>query len=329
MDNLYTSGINLIQAIQALGSWLLVPMRLFTALGDIYFFIIVAPAIYWCWDSKLGLRIGLMLMISGAVNDVAKVLIHAPRPSWIDPNVQVHAKEISFGLPSNHSQTAVVVWGNLAVWVRRTWMWVLALFVILMIGLSRLYLGVHFPTDVLAGWLLGALVLWGCLRLERPVIDWMNKKNLGIQFLAVFLFSMLMILVGMFARWLLRGYRLPAEWLHNAQQAYTEVGDFNPLATSGLFQVAAAFFGLAAGAILIKPRGGFNTSGPWWQRILRFLVGLAGVLIIYQGLGMIFPHGEDFIANILRYIRYGFIGLWVTGLAPLLFFALKLARPNQ
>jgi hypothetical protein len=270
-----------------------------------------------------------MLTISNLVNDVTKVLLHAPRPSWYNTQIQVHAKETSFGMPSNHAQTSVVVWGNLAVWVKRTWMRVLAIGIILLIGLSRIYLAVHFPTDILVGWLLGVLVLWVCLRLEKPVIRWMNKQRIGVQFLAAFLVSMAMILAGMLARWLVRGYNLPLEWLQNAQQAYPEVGNFNPLAIPTLIQAAAAFFGAAAGAILIKPRGGFSAGGPWWQRLLRFLVGLVGLLILYQGLDMIFPHGEDFIANILRYIRYGLICFWAFGLAPLLFIALKLAKPKQ
>ena len=51
-------------------------------------------------------------------------------------------------------------------------------------------------------------------------------------------------------------------------------------------------------------------------------------LWLYLGLGLVFPHGSDFFANVLRYVRYAIVGLWVAWLAPLSFFALKLAKPN-
>ena len=56
------------------------------------------------------------------------------------------------------------------------------------------------------------------------------------------------------------------------------------------------------------------------------MIGLLGVMLIWGGLGQIFPDGETFIPLLLRYLRYGLVGLWITALAPWLFMRLRLAE---
>jgi hypothetical protein len=72
-------------------------------------------------------------------------------------------------------------------------------------------------------------------------------------------------------------------------------------------------------------RGGFNAAGANWQLILRYIVGIIGLLIFWAGLKAIFPSGDDLLAMFLRYLRYGLVGFWVTGAAPWVFYRLKLA----
>jgi uncharacterized membrane protein YccC len=57
------------------------------------------------------------------------------------------------------------------------------------------------------------------------------------------------------------------------------------------------------------------------------LVGMAGMLLIWSGLDLLFPGGESILALILRYVRYALTGFWMTGLAPLVFQVLKLSNP--
>ena len=81
------------------------------------------------------------------------------------------------GFPSGHTQSAVIVWGFLGARYRNIWMWGIALVLIVCIPLSRIYLGVHFPTDLLGGYVLGALLLVLYLRLEGRVGTWLEKKG--------------------------------------------------------------------------------------------------------------------------------------------------------
>jgi len=103
----------------------------------------------------------------------------------------------------------------------------------------------------------------------------------------------------------------------------------NPIDLSGLISTAGVLFGFAAGAILLFSGSGFNAGGLVWKRLLRYVVGLLGVLILYMGLDAIFPEGQDWLAFALRYLRYAVTGFWVTGLAPMIFIRLKLAEPSR
>ena len=71
-------------------------------------------------------------------------------------------------------------------------------------------------------------------------------------------------------------------------------------------------------------RGGFDASGPAVSRILRYIVGLMGVMVLWYGLGAVLPRGEEWIPLGLRFLRYSLVGAWVTGGAPWVFVRLNL-----
>jgi hypothetical protein len=82
---------------------------------------------------------------------------------------------------------------------------------------------------------------------------------------------------------------------------------------------------MAVGAAWIMSIGGYQASGPIKKRAIRYVVGLIGVLILWMGLGELFPRGDGFIFYTLRFIRYALIGFWVAGIAPWIFMRFKLA----
>ncbi|RMF03894.1 MAG: phosphatase PAP2 family protein, partial [Chloroflexi bacterium] len=175
-------GVNLILTLQQGGYWLAQVLQLFTFLGNLEFFVLALPAIYWCVDAKLGLRVVVVLMLSVAVNYIFKVAFHDPRPYWVEPQVQLWAgAESTFGIPSGHAQNAVVLWGLLAAYANRRWAWIAAASLALLVGFSRIYLGVHFPTDVLTGWILGILLLLAALKFETPVLAWLAGQRAAIR----------------------------------------------------------------------------------------------------------------------------------------------------
>jgi len=109
MESIWPLEIRWTLALQSLGDVLLLPMRLVTFLGDEEFYMLVMPALYWCVDALLGLRIGLMLVLSGTLNGAAKLLFKSPRPCWLDARVTAHISESTFGMPSGHAMNAASV----------------------------------------------------------------------------------------------------------------------------------------------------------------------------------------------------------------------------
>jgi len=322
MEIIWNTGITWNIFLQNLGSWLKAPMEGFSFLGTEYFFLLLLPALYWCIEAGIGLRVGVILLLSTSVNDALKMAFHGPRPYWYSADVIGYAKETSFGVPSGHAQIATGVWGMLAASLRKWWAWFIAILVILLIGISRLYLGVHFPLDVILGWLIGALLLWLVIRFWGSVTKWLTKMSLGQQILASFLSSLILILFSL----------IPYAWLKStnwqAPQSWAEYAK-NAITMSGAFTTAGTFFGLLAGLAWFDRQGGFDSAGPLGKRIMRYLVGVVGVVIFYLGLkvlfGLIAPDSEALFPDILRYIRYFLVGAWMSAGAPWVFVRLNLA----
>jgi len=322
MNTILDFGVRLVIAIQGLGGWLKLPMEIFSFLGREEFFILLLPILYWCVDSRLGIRVGLILMMSTSLNDSFKLVFHGPRPYWYSREVQELASETSFGAPSGHAQSAISVWGMIAAVLRKRWGWVVAGLIIFFIGFSRLYLGVHFPHDVLLGWLIGGILLWLTVRFWDPVAEWARKLSLGRQVLAAFGASLVLIILPLIPYlWLkLTNWQPDPTWASFATDA---------VSLSGAFTSAGAVFGLLAGLAWLSRNGGFKTSGAWWILILRFLLGMVGVLVFYLGLdklfGLITQVDESILGFVLRFVRYTFVGAWVSAGAPWVFIRLKLA----
>jgi len=325
--NAIVTGMIVILYLQSLGSWLVYPMKFFSFLGYEQFYILIAPALYWCVNTELGIRFGLFLMASTNFNSVFKLAFHSPRPYWYDPRVRAYGVESTFGIPSGHAQNAVVVWGTLARNLRERWAWLVAILLMFFIGFSRLVLGVHFPLDVLVGWLIGAVLLWAMVKLEAPITTWLKQRSLLSRLTAALVISLLMMLAGAVAKSSLGDWQIPEEWSANAHTAVPDADPIQPLSFSDLMSSAGAFFGLATGAILIYQSGGFNPAGTAWQQAARYLFGMVGVVILWMGLGAVLPRGEDLVAMALRFIRYSLIGLWIAYIAPLAFYRLNLATP--
>jgi membrane-associated phospholipid phosphatase len=326
MDGIIEIGIEWIVAIQSLGGWLEWPMRVLTFLGNENFFFLVLPLLYWSVDAALGVRIALLLGASNYLNSVLKLLFAAPRPYWVSARVQPYVHEGTFGIPSGHAQNSAALWGLVAAWLNRRWALICAFVLAFLVSFSRLYLGVHFVHDVVMGWLLGYLVLLAFLRFWDPVARWLERRTLYQQILIPFGISLVMIVIGFALTARLDGYVFPPEWVDNARRA----GPLpDPVSLEDTFTAAGVLFGLATGMAWTASRGGYATSGPLLKRALRYVVGLAGVAILWFGLGQIFPEGETAVALILRYGRYALVGLWVTAGAPWLFFHFKLADPPK
>ncbi len=324
MDQLLQSELTINIFFQNLGIWLKPLAADLSFLGTESFFILALPAIYWCIDPVIGFRIGIMLVATNSLNGYLKVLFHSPRPFWVDPRVKAFATETSFGLPSGHSQTAASMWGLAAAKFKKKWLTIISIAAVVFIGLSRIYLGMHFTRDVLTGWLIGGLLVVLFILLDKPFSKWVSSKSFAIQILITFLISATIIALGYASVAISSSWVMPDEW-RNLSIASVGVAP-DPFSLEGCYTISGVLFGFASGyAWMLKKKEKMTVSGSFSSRIIRYFIGLTGLLALYLGLKLILPENPVWLALGLRFIRYAIIGLWVSAIAPVLFKRLKLS----
>lgn len=313
--------IDFILWFQNLGSSLQPVMYFFTILGYPLAYTALMSIIYWSVDSQLGRRFALFALFTGAINIIFKQLFHAPRPYWVDSRIRPLADaSTGFGFPSGHAHTATI-WIFIGDFTKRWWGWGLAFVLVMMIGLSRIYLGVHFPTQVLTGWMIGLLFVIAFLRLERPVINWFKSKSLGQQLLIVFALTLLFSLAGWVSVSLLNDWQIPESWSQNVLPHLAEGETFNPIALEGIMLASASLLGMLVGTILMAHFGGHQTGGSLLQRGLRVPVGFICVGIIFGAASFV---GEMLIGKQEEGLLFS---SWLFLTTFLLYFSIFFAAP--
>jgi hypothetical protein len=300
-------------------------MEFFSFLGTEYFIMFVMPALFWCYDAAVGFRIGFALLTSNGINGVLKITFGTPRPFWVSNKVEALAAETSYGIPSGHAQNAVVLWGRLATLFQKPLVTTLCIIVILLITASRLYLAVHFPTDVLVGWLVGGILLILFVFADRPVIKWLKSQSFRNKLIIACVLPLCILVSGLLVSSAAEARGVPQGWIETASAALPEEELIDPTNPEDIIAASGSLLGFSIGFVMLHQWGGFSTSGTLLKRVGRFLLGIVGVVLIYFGLRLIFPGGTSSADLALRFIRYGTLGFWVSYLAPRIFVAFKLA----
>lgn len=161
--------------------WLEEMMRDFTALGGTAVLSCISLAVvgYLVLSRKRHVAVVVMLAVGGgiALSHLLKWGFDRPRPDLVPHITQVYTQSF----PSGHAMLSAVVYLTLGVLLMRTraemrvkiYLLSVAIFATVLVGISRVYLGVHWPSDVLAGWTVGAgwaLVWW-------MVMLWMQARG--------------------------------------------------------------------------------------------------------------------------------------------------------
>jgi membrane-associated phospholipid phosphatase len=296
MDAIMRWGIELILAIQSARTPFTDDFfRAITHLGGMAHMYIV-PLLIWCLGYRFGSRLLLTLLLSAAVNFWLKDLFAQPRPFAMDPRIGPD-REFGYGLPSGHAQHTAVEWGGIAAWVAKPWFSVLAVVLIALIGFSRVYLGVHFPSDVAAGWLLAAVILWLYLRYAERIAAALAARAVAQQIAVAAVVSGLFVV------------------------AYAVLPK-----TPYMVGCGGLFFGAAAGIALCLRAGLACEGGAWWQRLLRYPLGMVPLLLWASAAGKWVPQTHDLAYFVIIYANCAVAGAWLTLGAPALFRAARLSR---
>ena len=322
-----TWEIWLILLLQDSSDWLTPVMEVFTWLGYPQAYMIIVAVIYWTIDRKLGMRLAIFLPLSASLNSIFKQAFHAPRPFWVDQRILAIHADNGFGMPSGHAQSATV-WLLGAAYLKNVWFWFIAIVLTFGVGLSRAFLGVHFPSQIIVGWLLGIVMIICFLRFESAVVSWLQNLKLIYQLLIVLACSILIILVGLFFVLMLDNWEMPADWIRNVS-VYLPIEKAG-IKSYGMISIvgnAGSFLGVSMGAILMIHRGNFNVEGVWWIRLLRIVTGLACMFLLYSVLLAISPDkGRLLVYAVWRFLGFYIISFSALFLLPLLFIKFKLMK---
>lgn len=177
----FTWEVALMEWLQAhIGSAGISFISLFSLFGEELPLILIIGFMYWSYDKKLGRAMGLSALMGLVWNTMAKNIVMRRRPYFDNKNIKIlrivepgaDIYDISaqgYSFPSGHSTNVVTVFGSLATNLRKHWMTVIAIVIPLFTGFSRIVVGAHYPTDVLAGWLLGLISVAVVYMLQKRV----------------------------------------------------------------------------------------------------------------------------------------------------------------
>lgn len=219
-------------------------------LGTESAYLFILPILFLAINRKLGLRVAYVFLTSMFVNSWLKVAFHVARPIGI-PGIRSGYIKSATGLsmPSGHAQGTMTFFVALSRWLQRKLVLWLGVFLVFAIGLSRIYLGLHWPTDILVGWVLGLLLgLFGW-----TIGRWWTYRQVPFSLAMVFsvLFPLLLAVI-------------------NRSETSLEYATF--------------LFAIGAGSLLEKQFVHSEMNSDWWKRVCVVVISVGGMVAIQWGL---------------------------------------------
>jgi len=267
----------------------------FSFLGEQFILIAILAFIYFVLDKEKGEFIAIILFSTTLLNNALKGIFLAKRPFEIDSDIINKRPSSSTGssFPSGHSQIGATFYSSIYLYYPKKVNLYLISIVILLIGLSRIYLGVHFPTDVIVGIALGVIVAIFINYIYTKFKDY----KFQIHLLILFIFT-------------------PLLFFYEDFNLFIKIGkDF--------YKGYALLLGFILALYIEKKFVDFSNDVKIRTRLLRFIGGLLTAIIVYVSLKFAFIKIDTIITSFIRYFLLTFITI---GLYPLLFLKVKFLK---
>ena len=292
----FTWEVSLMEWLQShIGSTGISFISNFSLFGEELPLILIVGFVYWSYDKKMGRSVGLIAIMGLIWNTMIKNIVMRRRPYFdhesinilrvVDSEADIY--DISaqgYSFPSAHSTNAVTVFGSLAVNLRKRWFTVIAIIIPLLTGISRFVVGAHYPTDVMAGWLLGLTSVVLVQMLQKRVSDTLTLYGI----------LLLTIVPGFF---------------------YCTSADY--------FTAVGLLIGFMGGTLLDDYCVRFEDTRKPLFMVTRLLGGLAVYLVLNSVLKMPFSKeflsDGSTAALIVRCVRYAIVAFVDFGVYPMLF----------
>ena len=274
-----------------------------TYFGSEWLFIAAALVVYWCVSKKYGYYLMATGMIGTAVNQFLKILCRVPRPWVRDPEFTIveaaRADAGGYSFPSGHTQSVTSILGGIARFTRRKAVRIVCIVLVALVALSRMYLGVHYPTDVGVSLVFGIILVFALYPVFEKSDE--NPRSVVIVFGATAVCSLAAALYVEFHAW-------PADI--DAANLAESVKTLHMM-----FGCTAA---VAIGAPIERKKLRFDPKAPWWAQLLKAVLGLVLIVALRAGLKPLLRlvFGDLGVANA---VRYGLLVLFAMLVWPLTF----------
>ncbi len=245
--------------------------ELVTIMGEETIIILIAAYIFFNVSKEKGYALIFTIVSSASLNSLIKNIFKVSRPIGIKGIKSIRVKTAtSYSFPSGHTQAVSSLWTSIIIIFKKRILYVIGCIIICLVSLSRVYLGVHWPLDVIFGIIIG--ILWSCTSIKIFKSIYQNKRY-KLLILIVTIFSILSFLFG----------------------------DKDFYKTSGLF------LGVSIAYIIEDKYIDFSLNIPNKLKITIYFIILLGIFIIKEGLKYILP--DLFIFDYTRYALIGFWAL--------------------
>lgn len=253
--------------------------------------LLIGLAIYWCIDKKRGIAILSTVLSATIMTNGIKSIVRMPRPFTVVKGLKGNRLETATGysFPSGHSTAGSSFYGSIAVAFKKKGISIICAILIILIALSRMVLGVHWPLDVAGGLILGLLMAFFAYGMFYRLTEEQIASRYLIASLAMEAASIVLLILL---------------WTGVAPTIL-----FNDLMRT-LAMTAACFFGASMDARSLH----FKVDGTILQKVLRYLCGIAGIVIL-MAMKHLFGKNLTYLGSQIIYVL---IGLWITWLFPLI-----------
>lgn len=267
-----------------------------TYFGQELIILAVICTLYWCVDKRFAYQLGFTYFTAGLFVQTLKITFRIPRPWILDPGFHPVESAVAgatgYSFPSGHTQGGTSLFAPLALNARKNWQKILCILAFLLIGLSRMYLGVHTPKDVLVSMGISLLFSWLVYHYRSFLVD----STAHIRSIALVLCA-LSIFVCIYSLLLLSNGTIDTHYASDCCKA------------------GAAGLGFAAGFYLERTYLNFDThtSGKITQAAKLF-IGLGITLFLKSGMKALFVPSIP-----LKMLEYFILVLWVIVIYPYCF----------
>ena len=262
--------------------------------------------LYWCIDKDFGKRLAMELSYSFWFNGIAKLTACIYRPWILDSRLHVFedaaGTATGYSFPSAHTMVASVGFNNLAVYSKKKIWKIVCVCTVILIMFSRMWLGCHSFIDVLAGLVIGIIVMLAAKFLDGKLNGNRNKSLIMLVIAIVLSIVTIMYIEN-------KAYPMDYD---AAGRLIVNPDEMKPDSYMGI----GLLFGWSLGNLIEERCIKFTTDGTVWQKILRTIIGAAFFLGTFLLIKFLF---RDFNGSLRSFLRMFMSCIVATVVYPWLF----------